>query len=154
MRLEKRNHTSPAAYVLAPVGAVVFTLIVSALLVLWAGAPVGQTYALLLQGARRQRLTAFLYGGANILKGLHLGSPGERNVLFTRNYLTLEGIPVHDESVLALAPRKIYFQARRGRAKIRGIRDVHNRTIFERELEYRHRLRNAHMPIEGEVFGL
>eukprot|EP01041_Mallomonas_annulata_P024428 gene24428-45184_t len=36
MRLEKRNHTSPAAYVLAPVGAVVFTLIVSALLVLWA----------------------------------------------------------------------------------------------------------------------
>lgn len=110
--------------------------------------------ALLLQGARRQRLTAFLYGGANILKGLHLSSPGERNVLFTRNYLTLEGIPVHDESVLALAPRKIYFQARRGRAKIRGIRDVHNRTIFERELEYRHRLRNAHMPIEGEVFGL
>ena len=51
MRLEKRNHTSPAAYVLAPVGAVVFTLLVSALLVLWAGAPVGQTYALLLQGA-------------------------------------------------------------------------------------------------------
>ena len=39
MRLEKRNHTSPAAYVLAPVGAVVFTLIVSALLVLWAGVP-------------------------------------------------------------------------------------------------------------------
>ena len=51
MRLEKRNHTSPAAYVLAPVGAVVFTLLISGLLVLWAGAPVGQTYALLLQGA-------------------------------------------------------------------------------------------------------
>ncbi len=51
MRLEKRNHTSPAAYLLAPVGAVVFTLLVSALLVLWAGAPVGSTYALLLQGA-------------------------------------------------------------------------------------------------------
>ena len=47
MRLEKRNHTSPAAYVLAPVGAVVFTLLISGLLVLWAGAPVGQTYALL-----------------------------------------------------------------------------------------------------------
>ena len=51
MRLEKRNHTSPAAYVLAPVGAVVFTLLISGLLVLWAGAPVGRTYALLLQGA-------------------------------------------------------------------------------------------------------
>ncbi len=32
-------------------GAVVFTLLVSALLVRWAGAPVGQTYVLLLQGA-------------------------------------------------------------------------------------------------------
>lgn len=50
MRLEKRLHTSPTALVLAPVGAVLFTLLVSSLLVLWAGAPVGQTYALLLQG--------------------------------------------------------------------------------------------------------
>ncbi|MBA4257029.1 MAG: ABC transporter permease, partial [Polaromonas sp.] len=51
MRLEKRNHTSAVAYVAAPLGAVVFTLLVSALLVRWAGAPVGQTYALLFQGA-------------------------------------------------------------------------------------------------------
>ena len=51
MRLEKRTHSSPAALVLAPLGAVVFTLIVSSLLVLWAGAPVAQTYGLLLKGA-------------------------------------------------------------------------------------------------------
>src|SRR3982751_4499438 len=50
MRLERRHETSGAALVLAPVGAVAFTLLVSALLVLWAGAPVGRTYALLLQG--------------------------------------------------------------------------------------------------------
>jgi len=50
MRLEKRTHSSSAALVMAPVGAVLFTLVVSALLVLWAGAPVGQTYGLLLKG--------------------------------------------------------------------------------------------------------
>jgi simple sugar transport system permease protein len=50
MRLEKRNQTSAAALLLAPIGAVLFTLAVSSLLVLWAGAPVGQTYGLLLQG--------------------------------------------------------------------------------------------------------
>lgn len=50
MRLEKRGHSSPLALLLAPVGAVAFTLLISALLVRWAGAPVGQTYALLLQG--------------------------------------------------------------------------------------------------------
>ena len=51
MRLEKRSIQSGLALVLAPVGAVAFTLMVSALLVLWAGAPVAQTYVLLAQGA-------------------------------------------------------------------------------------------------------
>ncbi len=50
MRLEKRTHSSSVAMLLAPLGAVAFTLAVSALLVLWAGAPVGQTYGLLLKG--------------------------------------------------------------------------------------------------------
>ena len=50
MRLEKRTHSSSVALLLAPLGAVVFTLMISALLVLWAGAPMGQTYGLLLQG--------------------------------------------------------------------------------------------------------
>ncbi|HEY0200234.1 MAG TPA: ABC transporter permease [Burkholderiaceae bacterium] len=50
MRLEKRAAVPRAALVAAPVGAVAFTLLISALLVLWAGKPVGQTYALLLQG--------------------------------------------------------------------------------------------------------
>ncbi len=50
MRLEKRTHTASAALALAPLGAVIFTLAISALLVLWAGAPVGQTYGLLFKG--------------------------------------------------------------------------------------------------------
>lgn len=50
MRLEKRTQTSSLAMLLAPIGAVLFTLLVSALLVLWAGAPVGQTYGLLFTG--------------------------------------------------------------------------------------------------------
>lgn len=50
MRLEKRTHSSSGAMLLAPLGAVAFTLVISALLVLWAGAPVGQTYGLLLKG--------------------------------------------------------------------------------------------------------
>jgi ABC-type uncharacterized transport system permease subunit len=50
MRLEKRTQTSKLALVLAPIGAVAFTLIISSLLVLWAGAPLGQTYALLFKG--------------------------------------------------------------------------------------------------------
>ncbi len=50
MRLEPRHQTSGVALLLAPLGAIGFTLLVSALLVAWAGAPVGRTYALMLQG--------------------------------------------------------------------------------------------------------
>ncbi len=50
MRLERRNTSSRMALLLAPVAAIVFTLAISALLVAWAGAPVGRTYVLVLQG--------------------------------------------------------------------------------------------------------
>lgn len=50
MRLEKRSQQSRTALALAPLGAVLFTLLIASLLVLWAGAPVARTYTLLLQG--------------------------------------------------------------------------------------------------------
>ena len=50
LRLEARSHTPRALLVGAPLLALAFTLAVSSLLVAWAGAPVGQAYALLLQG--------------------------------------------------------------------------------------------------------
>ncbi|HZY18461.1 MAG TPA: ABC transporter permease [Ramlibacter sp.] len=50
MRLDKRAAPSALALSLAPVGAVVFTLAVSSLLVLWAGAPVGPTWGHLVRG--------------------------------------------------------------------------------------------------------
>jgi ABC-type uncharacterized transport system permease subunit len=50
MRIEKRAQASPAALVGASLLAIVFTLLVSSLLVLWAGAPVAQTFGLLMQG--------------------------------------------------------------------------------------------------------
>jgi len=51
MRLELRTAPSPLANVLAPLAAVAFTLLACALLVAWAGAPVGRTYALIAEGA-------------------------------------------------------------------------------------------------------
>ncbi len=51
MHLEKRLGPSALAWVIAPLVAVMVTLIISSLLVAWAGAPVGRTWGLLLQGA-------------------------------------------------------------------------------------------------------
>ena len=50
MRLEPRPQTPAWLWLVAPLAALVFTLLVTSLLVAWAGAPVGRAYALLLQG--------------------------------------------------------------------------------------------------------
>ena len=50
MQLERRPQTSRTLLLAAPVAAVLATLLISSLLVAWAGAPVGQAYALLLEG--------------------------------------------------------------------------------------------------------
>jgi simple sugar transport system permease protein len=50
MRLERRSTSSATALLLAPLGAVAFTLLITSLLVAWAGAPVARAYALLLEG--------------------------------------------------------------------------------------------------------
>jgi len=50
MRLEARTSVSRSALVMAPIGAIIVTLLICALLVALAGAPVGQAYLLLLEG--------------------------------------------------------------------------------------------------------
>ena len=50
MRLEARTHTPAWMWLAAPAAALAFTLLVTSLLVAWAGAPVGKAYALLLEG--------------------------------------------------------------------------------------------------------
>jgi general nucleoside transport system permease protein len=51
MQLERREHVSTVRWVLAPVAAIIATLLFSALLVAWAGAPIAQTFFLLFEGA-------------------------------------------------------------------------------------------------------
>jgi len=51
MRLEQRTHTPYAVAIAAPVGAIAFTLLLCAALIVWAGAPVGRAYLLLFDGA-------------------------------------------------------------------------------------------------------
>ena len=49
--LERRSEPSRLTQIVAPLIAVAATLVICALLVAWAGAPVGRTYALLFDGA-------------------------------------------------------------------------------------------------------
>jgi simple sugar transport system permease protein len=50
LRLEPRSQPGASAWLLAPLAALAFTLLVAAGLVAWAGAPVGHTFAAIVQG--------------------------------------------------------------------------------------------------------
>ena len=50
MRLEKRQTLSRTALGMAPLCALAAPLVVAALVVMWAGKPVGATFALLMEG--------------------------------------------------------------------------------------------------------
>lgn len=103
-------------------------------------------------GAERKNLEAKVFGGGHVLKGMLRSNVGERNAEFVKKYLADEGIRLVAEDLLDSYPRKLYFFSGDGRVLVKKIRDVHNRTIFERELNYRDRLKQANLDGGVELF--
>lgn len=71
--------------------------------------------ALLKHGARRDRLEAKLFGGAEITRGLT--NAGEVNRAFARRFLADEGIPCVSESLGGTQARRVRFWPTSGRAQ-------------------------------------
>lgn len=92
-------------------------------------------------GGDRRRFEAKVFGGGSVLRGMLKSETGARNVDFVHRYLDGESIPVLAEDVLDCYPRKIYYFSLSGRVLVKKIKEVHNRTIYERECAYRDRLR-------------
>jgi chemotaxis protein CheD len=100
-------------------------------------------------GARRSHLEAKVFGGGNVLQGVTLLNVGESNARFVSRFLSDESIPVVAEDLQGDISRKVYFFPATGRALVRGIKRAHNRTILEREAQYRQRL--DHLPLAGNT---
>ena len=71
--------------------------------------------ALMSRGAERGRLSAHLYGGANVLAGL--SAIGPKNAAFARHFLRTEGIPIIHEDVGGSAARRIEFMPHEGKSR-------------------------------------
>jgi chemotaxis protein CheD len=79
-------------------------------------------------GARRERLTARLVGGASMFGGAERGAlaprpaaMGERNVAAAREALAAAGVPVVGEEVLQHHGRSVYFYLDDGRIEVRTV---------------------------------
>lgn len=104
---------------------------------------------LLKLGASKSRLEAKVFGGGNVLRGLTLNNVGQRNAEFVLDYLHNESIPIVAQDLLDDFPRKVYFFPDAGKVMVRKIKSVHNTTIFDRETEYRMRVK--YTPKSGDV---
>ena len=98
---------------------------------------------ILKRGGRRENLQAKLFGGGNVMAALSKSSVGERNAEFAVKFLETEGIPVIARDLNDVYPRKVYHYPVTGRVRVKKIVEMHNRTILEREVEYRHRIQET-----------
>jgi chemotaxis protein CheD len=103
-------------------------------------------------GARRRNLEAKVFGGGNVLRGVTRLNVGESNAQFVAHFLRQEAIPVVAEDLQGEISRKVYYFPATGRALVRGIKTAHNRTILEREAQYRQRLDALPVAGDSELF--
>ncbi len=97
---------------------------------------------LLKMGARREKLVAKVFGGANLLGGQNDASRvPEQNVLFTLEYLQLENIPVLISDVGGVVGRRIYMFTDSGRVLLKRLGGKPVRTVAQKEVVYQKNLR-------------
>jgi chemotaxis protein CheD len=94
-------------------------------------------------GATRSRIEAKIFGGANVLRGLRVNSVGEQNAAFVQDYLKAENITVIATDLLGEYPRKLYQFPATGEVKVRKLKSMHNTTIFDRETEYKVKIKQT-----------
>lgn len=89
---------------------------------------------LLSMGARRERIEAKVFGAGRVLPGM--SDVGARNASFALEYLERERITVRAKDVGGVHARKVYLFAATGRVLVKGITQLHNDTLLDRERAY------------------
>ncbi|WP_353236543.1 chemoreceptor glutamine deamidase CheD [Diaphorobacter ruginosibacter] len=84
-------------------------------------------------GARRERIQAKIFGGAQVIQGFTNMNVGERNTGFVRGYLAMERIPVVSEDVLDIHARKVVFFGASGRAMVKRLAHTHGQELAAQE---------------------
>lgn len=93
---------------------------------------------ILSRGGTKQRLEIKLFGAGKIYEGNI--DVGARNTEWVLHYLQEEGLPIAKRDLGDVFPRKVYYFTDSGRVLMKKIKKIKNRTIFERETNYVHRL--------------
>ncbi len=104
---------------------------------------------ILKRGGLRHRLEVKLFGAGKIYEGNI--DVGARNTEWVLHYLQDEGFSVASSDLGDVYPRKVYYFTDSGRVLMKKIERIKNKTIFDRETAYQHRMEEDKSVQQGEV---
>lgn len=102
---------------------------------------------ILKNGGVRKNLEVKIFGGGRIIG--KMTDVGVNNINFVREYIDNEALNLVAENVGDIFPRKIMYDPKTGKVKMKKIRSLHNDTIISREDRYLHELDDK--PVVGEI---
>lgn len=91
-------------------------------------------------GASKSRMEAKIFGGGNVIESST--AIGTKNIMFAKDFLIQEKIPIVSEDVGGETPRRLHFFPDDGKAMIRKLQRREDFVILEKEKEYEEKLKS------------
>lgn len=104
---------------------------------------------ILKHGGVRENLEVKIFGGGRVLKNMQTLDIGNGNINFVREYIETEHLKLVGEDVGDIFPRKVIYFPLTGKVKVKKLRQMHNRTIIERESSYMSSFETK--PVESDI---
>ncbi len=102
---------------------------------------------ILRNGGSRQNLEIKIFGGGRVMRGVT--DVGKKNINFVREYIALEKLKLLAEDVGGNYPRKVMYQPKTGKVKMKKLLNQHNNTVETRDESYFDKI--THQKTEGEI---
>ena len=104
---------------------------------------------ILKHGGTRENLEVKIFGGGRVLQNMQSLDIGNGNINFVREYIETEHLKLVGEDVGDIFPRKVIYYPLTGKVKVKKLRQMHNRTVIERESTYMSSLEVK--PVESDI---
>jgi chemotaxis protein CheD len=101
-------------------------------------------------GARRERFEVKLFGGGKILSSMT--DVGQKNIMFAKQFLKIEGFKVAAEDVGDVCPRRVMYFPATGVVMLKRLRALDVVEIAQRENNYRSTITTKSADADVELF--
>ena len=107
---------------------------------------------ILKNGGSRENLEVKIFGGGRVLQNMQSLDVGNGNINFVKEYIKTEQLKLVGEDVGDVFPRKVIYFPLTGKVKVKKLRQLHNRTIIEREDNYLSSFKEKPVTSDIELF--